>query len=390
MPENSGYSSVAENKWYRAFFKKRIFLLILAPVSFLLLWLARVNPNFSELVFARKIYPKIAYPVSLITKKLPFSLMEIEIKLLPVLLAGSIAFLLFQLITRKKKNKSCGYILVLSLVNIGCIASILFFIYVFAAGINYHRYSFAEISGYTIEKSSVTDLYEMTLSLSERAATVRDQIAAEGGEFTESGEIVIDKSDWDDLVQAEVSAYKKISAEYPELKGNYESVKAVTSSRVMSAMEITGIFWPFTMEANVNTDVTDYTIPATMCHELAHLRGFMREDEANFIAYLVCSNSDNKILQYSGLMLALTYAGNQLYKQSPTDYEAVRATYTDEMKAELREDYYYWVQFENTVVSTASSTINDNYLKANNQSDGVKSYGRMVDLLLAEYKSAKN
>jgi hypothetical protein len=32
--------------------------------------------------------------------------------------------------------------------------------------------------------------------------------------------------------------------------------------------------------------------------------------------------------------------------------------------------------------------MNDSYLKANSQQDGVKSYGRMVDLLLAEYKQA--
>ncbi|HPW41948.1 MAG TPA: DUF3810 family protein, partial [Bacillota bacterium] len=29
---------------------------------------------------------------------------------------------------------------------------------------------------------------------------------------------------------------------------------------------------------------------------------------------------------------------------------------------------------------------NDKYLKANNQKDGVKSYGRMVDLLIAEHR----
>jgi hypothetical protein len=56
------------------------------------------------------------------------------------------------------------------------------------------------------------------------------------------------------------------------------------------------------------------------------------------------------------------------------------------MISDLREEYYYWEQFENTVISTVSNTMNDNYLKANSQDDGVKSYGRMVDLLLAEYR----
>jgi hypothetical protein len=377
------------NKWYLAFRKKRMFLILLAPISFILLWISQNSSYFAEMIFARKIYRGIACSVSFLSGKIPFSIMEIVIKLfLPMVLAG-LVYLIIQLIKRKQRGKTATYILLLSLINIGCIASVIFFLYVVMAGINYNRYSFAQISGYTLENSSVQELYELDQSLAVRAAEVRKLITEEGGAFTQDGVIVIDKSNWRELVNTAAAAYEKIGAEYPQLEGNYKSVKAVSSSKVMSAMEITGIFWPFSMEANVNIDVPDYTIPATMLHELAHLRGFMREDEANFISYLVCSNSDDNVLKYSGLMLALSYVGNQLYNQSTEYYEKARALYSDEMNADLRENYYYWVQFEDTVISTASNTINDNYLKANNQSDGVKSYGRMVDLLLAEYKAGK-
>jgi hypothetical protein len=46
----------------------------------------------------------------------------------------------------------------------------------------------------------------------------------------------------------------------------------------------------------------------------------------------------------------------------------------------------YWRKYKNTVVSRASNHVNNMYLKANDQSDGVKSYGRMLDLLLAKYR----
>ena len=65
-------------------------------------------------------------------------------------------------------------------------------------------------------------------------------------------------------------------------------------------------------EANVNVDVPRYTIAHTMCHELAHLRGFIREDEANYIAYLACMASGDPELMYSALAEALVYAGNAL------------------------------------------------------------------------------
>jgi hypothetical protein len=55
-----------------------------------------------------------------------------------------------------------------------------------------------------------------------------------------------------------------------------------------------------------------------------------------------------------------------------------------DVKNDLMYSSNYWKQFE-TKVAEISNKVNDSYLKANNQDDGVKSYGRMVDLLLAYY-----
>jgi hypothetical protein len=38
-------------------------------------------------------------------------------------------------------------------------------------------------------------------------------------------------------------------------------------------------------------------------------------------------------------------------------------------------------------VAEKADAVNNTYLKSNNQEDGVKSYGRMVDLLLAERRT---
>ena len=137
----------------------------------------------------------------------------------------------------------------------------------------------------------------------------------------------------------------------------------------------------------MNVDVSDYSIASTMCHEEAHLRGFIREDEAIYISWLVCGKSDNAEVRYSGVMEALILVGNALYRKNPDLYSEVRATYSEQVNADLRANSEYWAQFEDTVISNTATTLNDAYLKANNQSDGVQSYGRMVDLLLAEYRA---
>ena len=42
------------------------------------------------------------------------------------------------------------------------------------------------------------------------------------------------------------------------------------------------------------------------------------------------------------------------------------------------------IRFEGKVAEV-STQINDSYLKAHSQEDGVRTYGRMVDLMLAYY-----
>ena len=66
--------------------------------------------------------------------------------------------------------------------------------------------------------------------------------------------------------------------------------------------------------------MTPYNIPHTICHELSHLKGFMREDEANFIGYLACIRSDDPMFRYSGYLTGWIYAGNALAKADVESY----------------------------------------------------------------------
>ena len=178
---------------------------------------------------------------------------------------------------------------------------------------------------------------------------------------------------------------QKAASDYPLLDGTYLGPKPVLFSRALSHCNITGIFFPFTLEANVNTDIPDYSLPSTMCHELAHLSGFMREDEANFIAYLACERSERIEFQYSGKMLAYIYTSNALYAENPQAAQKISASLGEGVALDLSANTAYWDQFE-TPMAEVAQQVNNAYLKANRQYDGVKSYGRVVDLLLAEWR----
>jgi hypothetical protein len=121
---------------------------------------------------------------------------------------------------------------------------------------------------------------------------------------------------------------------------------------------------------------------------MAHQRGFAREDEANYLAYLTCMLHPNPDFQYSGTLLALINAVNALYRYAPEQALLLQEEYSEAVRRDLLHRKLFWQQYEGPL-EEISREINDSYLKANRQEDGVHSYGRMVDLLLAAYRRSR-
>lgn len=360
---------------------KRNYLLLLLPLSLILILIARQSSDFAEL-YALHIYKYISQLVSLISGIIPISLTEIILIILPILLL----IILIKFITRIIKDKDNRKTHIFKgIINVFCTISLLLLFFTLLAGLNYYRYTFSYYSNLEVRDSSLEELYGMTKELAHQANDLRSVVS----NIDEDGVFNLSMSNFK-LADEANKAMRKLSEEYPVLGGRYGSPKPILLSPLMSYTGITGVCMPFTMEANVNVDISDFYIPATMLHELAHQRGFMREDEANFIAYLAGMNSENVEIMYSSTMHALISSGNALYGQDVDLYFEVRDIYSDGVKKDIRANTEYWTKYEDTVVSTVSNKINDTYLKANNQTDGVKSYGRMVDLLLAKYRADMN
>lgn len=360
---------------------KRIYLLILIPVSLLIISIAKNNVCFAENIYALNIYPWLSRIISLITNIFPFSLAELIVITLPiVLIIVFIRFIIHLIVYQEKRIDT----LIKGFLNIGCFLSIVLFLFVLLAGINYYRAPFSQYSNYEVRDSTNEELFQLTEYLALQANELRAEVpnTDEDGVFSLSMNIF-------ELADMVAEAFDKLEKDYPVLGNHYGRPKPILSSPLMSYTEITGIFFPFTMEANVNIDISDYSIPSTMAHELAHLRGFMREDEANFLSYLATMKSDNVEIQYSGTMLALINTGNALYYQDVNSYFSLRDKYSEGVLRDIQANNEYWQQYKDTVISTVSTKVNDTYLKANDQSDGVKSYGKMVDLLLAKFRKER-
>ena len=99
-----------------------------------------------------------------------------------------------------------------------------------------------------------------------------------------------------------VDAYRDLSGKYGFIQKLDSRVKTVMLSEPWTYTHITGVYTFFTGESNLNVNMPDYTLPFTAAHEFAHQRGVAREDEANFIAYIACINSDDPYIKYSGAL----------------------------------------------------------------------------------------
>lgn len=189
-----------------------------------------------------------------------------------------------------------------------------------------------------------------------------------------------------ECVEKCVRSYDKLAEKYDFITSFKSPVKEIILSPYMTYTHISGVYTFFTGEANLNTNFPDFVNAYTIAHEMAHQRGIARENEANFIAYLVCINSEDKYLQYSGYMNMYQYLAEALYKASPTLYAKAAVNLSNSGKYELQCYSKFFDKYRDNVAADVSGTVNDKYLTAQG-TEGERSYGMVVDLAVAYHKA---
>jgi hypothetical protein len=179
--------------------------------------------------------------------------------------------------------------------------------------------------------------------------------------------------------------FRRVAALHPTLDGGCARVKPVLASALLARLGITGIYCPFTGEPNVNTTLPDPEIPFSASHEMAHQRGFAREDEANYLGYLACRLHPDPDFRYAGALAASNYALDELRRADAKSFTRIQALRSPAVRRDL-EALAAWAALYQGPLRRASERVNDAYLRTQGQ-EGVRSYGRMVDLLLAERRS---
>ncbi len=343
--------------------------ILMAILLFIMRLQVKDNPDLLEKLYPVSINQKLIGVLSQGAGIFPFSVGEMFV-FMNVIFAGIFLVLLLQKVFRggvlKHLYRGITYV------------SVLFVVFMMIFGFNYERASIRQVFSLEKKNYGVEELYQLNLALIEKANDLRSDL-----EEDENGVFILIDSPQEILSSAK-RAYEGLQVDYPMFQGSYGKAKGILSSELLNYTGITGVFMPFTGEANVNVLGPDLFFPSTILHEMAHQRCVAYEGEANYVAYVASSYHEEAVFQYSGTMLALIKTMNALYRSDLTLYKELRSRYSEGLHRDLQDYGKFYEAYEGKINENATK-VNDTYLKSNGQSQGVRSYDDMVELLLEQF-----
>ena len=311
-----------------------------------------------------------------LTGWIPFSLAECIIVSLPVLV---IAYIVTSTISTKTDESDKNFYRWMRPMISILLAVLSLFLSMF--GPAYGRYTLDQNLSIERKNVSAEELYETATILAMNVSKELSDVS-----FDLSGASVM-PYDYNELKEKVNAAFEKYASSVDYVSHFKSNPKPIALSEIMTYTHISGVYTFMTGESNINTNYPDFLRPFTMAHEMAHQRGIAREDEANFVAFLVCIGSDDAYLRYSGYTNMINYMLSAISKADMTLYAQYAVNV---LPAEISKEFVaysaFFDKYRESVASEVTGTVNNTFLQSQGQKAGTKSYGLVVDLAVAYYK----
>ena len=325
-------------------------------------------PEFVERFYSNGLYIFISKISRLTLGKIPFSVGDVMYGILILYLLKSIWK------TRKtwKQEWKNNVLKALS------VLSVAFFLFHLLWAMYYYRQPLFE--KIKIERDYTdADLLVFTKKLIAKTNEIQNKITK-----NDSLKVVFHYSQ-EKVFEMNLNGYKKLSNEYPFFEYTNPSIKKSLFSLPLTYMGFGGYLNPFTNEAQVNYLMPMYNSPTTSCHEMAHQMGFASESECNFIGFLASVKNDDLYFQYSGYSFALRYCLSNWYARDEKILKELLKTVHPGILKNYQESEDFWRQYD-TFIDKGFRVFYDNFLKMNQQKDGMESYSKLVNLLVNYYR----
>ena len=344
-------------------------------VSVFLYFAYTVSESFSDF-FNRYISSFFRAVLAYLTRLIPFSLAELLLLSIPLIVAVIVIW------GNRHYVDSWRDVAVFCVALISLLAYF-FSIFTLSFAPGYHGTTLDKKLGIERREVSTEELYNTAMILVDKVNEEGENVAFVTQSFSVMPYTV------SEMNYKLIDAYGTFCEKHTFIQKLDSRIKPVMLSEAMSYTHITGVYTFFTGEANLNVAFPDYTLPFTAAHELAHQRGVAREDEANFIAYLVCIESGDPYIRYSGYMNLFEYVTNALYRADPNLYMDVMGRLSLQSRYEMMAYADFFDKYRDSVASEISGAVNDTYLTIQG-TEGTRSSGMVVDLAVAYYGKEKS
>jgi len=328
-----------------------------------LLELFKRDPNAVERYYSQGFYPLFSYLPKWLIGWIPFSVGD----LFYIVALLSFLFLLVSAIIRLFRKQWLGAWLYA--LRVFTLSLLLYGYFYVSWGMNYYRVPLQEQLQLQVDSLDQDDY----LAVLDRYIDTLNKLRAR-----------IDTTALDRAsVQHELATMMKQKTKFlPMLSRTQVHAKNPLSSELVSYFTVTGYLNPFTQEVQVNAIAPITSYPFTVVHELAHQMGIGFEDECNFIAFLALHNHPNLHYQYAAYYETVEYLLRPLYFQDEERYRAYVLKLSDSVKADYRKDRWFWQRYRGPL-DRLMGFFYGNYLKHNNQPEGVARYSLMSRLVVA-------
>lgn len=159
-------------------------------------------------------------------------------------------------------------------------------------------------------------------------------------------------------------------------------VKSFWPVGILHRLNTSGFYNPFTGECYRERDLHPIQIPFIKAHEWCHAQGVTDEGDANFLAYWICVSSGDLLYAYSGYLEYWRYLSAEMRKLDPDAYNFAREGLPYGIRAdllEIRENLLKYPEF----MPSVRDAVYDSYLKTHGISEGMASYNRLVNMVVA-------
>ncbi len=249
-------------------------------------------------------------------------------------------------------------------------------------GLNYYAGPIADDIRLQITDYSLKELENATVYYRDQANALAEQMPRDS-----AGDVIC--SDFDELADRAAAGFEVLVSDkytYSIFAGDLSPVKELGWASMYTSMGITGVTMPLTGEAAVNPQIPGVSLPFTMCHEMAHRMCIANETDANFAAFLACSENPDLEYRYSAYFMAYRYCYNALASIGSEEAAVSAARVQTGVSDYLGHDLAAYSKFFNENMDQGSAqlatAVNDTYIKTSGDSDGVAAYSKVSDLLV--------